>query len=329
MPASKIAVIVPTIRSKHFEHFVEAWFEQFCEHDVWLVKVQDGDDPTATVANVAGHASYLGVLGTLSASGAPLRRSDLSLSEQELFSDHNPACRNLGFLHALRRVQPDVFISLDDDCLPLPRKHEHDAILAHREALERKWPLSWFSLTDNFNYMRGFPYGIRAEASAIVSHGLWSKNPDYDAPTDLLRSARAAVDPRFGVHPDPSWYAGPIPRGVFAPICGMHLAFTREALPYVYHCPVDSFPGCERFDDIWMGIELKKAVDKMQNKCIVSGYAYVEHTRASDPFKNLEKEALGIRINETLWKGEVEEQHQPFMDLWREKRDRYAELVAK
>jgi hypothetical protein len=55
-----------------------------------------------------------------------------------------------------------------------------------------------------------------------------------------------------------------------------------------------------RFDDIWCGIIAKRVMDHLRWPMSV-GEPKVEHRRASDPFKNLVKEAPGIAANETFW----------------------------
>ena len=59
--------------------------------------------------------------------------------------------------------------------------------------------------------------------------------------------------------------------------------------------------GYDRFDDIWAGIFAKKIMDHL-GYGVVNGSPFVEHRKASDPFKNLQKEAIGIETNEILWK---------------------------
>ncbi len=304
----KIAVIVPTIREACFEQFFDAWMKLFIKHDVELFKVADGFIPEVYICN-----DFVKGVWELNWS-----RSDCQ--EADLFSDHNPACRNLGF-YAAAVCSPkfDVFITLDDDCFPPKGK---DPLQEHLNALDRRWPTSWFSTTNHTDYTRGFPYSIRSESECVVSHGLWTGNLDYDAPTQLF-----SMNPWGDIQEEPM-YRGPIPKGVWYPHCGMNVAFKREILPFYYHCPVENFPGCERFDDIWMGMELKKAVDNyMPGKCIVSGCSTVHHIRASDPFQNLAKEAVGIKINETLWKDQIDEEYEEFFQTYRDKRRRYEDLL--
>ena len=106
----------------------------------------------------------------------------------------------------------------------------------------------------------------------MLSDGLWDNVPDFDAPTQLVLGTEGG------------WadsYRGPIPRGIYAPICGMNLAWNIEALPYMYWCPCKELPGAERFDDIWMGINLTREFDEL-GWAIYSGGATCRHERASD-----------------------------------------------
>lgn len=131
----------------------------------------------------------------------------------------------------------------------------------------------------------------------MLSHGVWSNVLDWDAPTQLMDNYG------LGLMSDTSNIAFlrcAVPKGIYAPFCGMNLAFRRELLPYAYWAPTVRLRGCERFDDIWAGIHIKDTCDENGWAC-VTGYSIVEHNRASDPIKNLAKEAVGIDVNETYW----------------------------
>jgi hypothetical protein len=56
----------------------------------------------------------------------------------------------------------------------------------------------------------------------------------------------------------------------------------------------------DRFEDIWGGIIAKRICDHL-GWSIAIGRPIVDHRRASNPFRNLVKEAAGIERNETLW----------------------------
>jgi reversibly glycosylated polypeptide/UDP-arabinopyranose mutase len=154
----------------------------------------------------------------------------------------------------------------------------------------------------------------------MVSHGVWSGIPDVDAPTQLT-----------GLPEAPVWAAVyPIPKGIFAPLCGMNIAFRRPVLPFAYWAPAARLKGAERFDDIWMGLYLKRACDQ-RNWAILSGGASVKHERASDVFKNLQQEARGIEINETLWRDldRPPEGCRDFFEDYARQRQRWEALISK
>lgn len=305
MKKKKIAVVVPTIRPESLRDFVLGWREQFEKYKVTLIVVYDGKKPTVSIFR-----DFYDFLD-----GSPFRPKKLEEimgDEEDLISNFNSSVRNLGFVVA-KRIDADVIVTLDDDTRPLG-----DTIGDHLKALEKKVPISWISTTlvdKNTDYMRGFPYGIREEAEVVVSHGVWQGVPDRDAPTQLVAGERAPVD----------FFRGPIPKGIYFPFCGMNVAFKIEALPFIYYCPVGQFKGAERFDDIWGGVAFKKDLDD-RGLAVVSGYASVKHERASDPYKNLEREVIGIKENEGFWNGTSEHK---FFDEFRKKRERWNEFISQ
>ena len=209
------------------------------------------------------------------------KRVDL---KSDLVSKFSAGCKQLGFLYIANNLpEIEYIIAIDDDCFPIG-----DPIQDHIDALNKKVPISWMSTASD--YMRGFPYAIREEAPVMLSHGIWYGVYDWDAPSQLLKADKGV-----------EFYKGVIPKGIFFPCCGMNLAFRREALPYIYFAPVGHFKGAERFDDIFMGIMVVKKFAEL-NWGIVSGFAMVEHKRASNVFNSLEKEAVGIKHNEEFYK---------------------------
>lgn len=274
MAMSKICCVVPTIRPESIPAFLEAWQLLFDKHNVVFVLVLDGENPSV---KCDGFNEWF--------------------LDSDLVSNFCAGVRQAGFLF-IHKYLPDVeyIFTTDDDCFPIG-----DPIEAHLAALRYKLPISWLSTSTN-QFMRGFPYGVREEAPILLSHGVWENTPDYDAPTQLLT-------PKWDV---PVYYKGVIPKGIFFPFCGMNYMFRREALPYIYHAPVGQYKGAERFDDIWAGLEIVRDFAKL-NWGIVSGYAKVNHLRASNVFTSLEKEAVGIKMNEVYWKGEYDEWYKDFI----------------
>jgi reversibly glycosylated polypeptide/UDP-arabinopyranose mutase len=248
---------VPTIRPESWDTFIEAWQPLFDKHNVTLIKVEDGVNPNANNLSV----------------------KDIMGKDSDLIYNFNDGVRNLGFAY-VAKLLPDIEVigTLDDDLKPLG-----DPIQDHLDVLGGKTPVTWLSTASHF--MRGFPYNIRREAEVVLSHGVWQGVKDWDAPTQLVLGNQSV-----------EFYKGTIPKGIFYPMCGMNVAFTRKLLPYMYWAPM-GFDGFDRFADIWCGIESKKVIDE-NGWAVVTGYSQVFHERASDVWKNLQKEAKGLSLNE-------------------------------
>jgi len=273
-----VACVVPTNRKIALDAFVEAWREQFSCNDCDLIVIRD-DTPKGEIW----------LYGRRDMRGSIVSNVNETLGEHShLVVRRSPACRNAGFAFIAKHM-PGVekIVTLDDDVSP-----DGDTIGDHLRALDLRVPVSWFSSTAwGSPYMRGFPYGVRSEAPVWVSHGVWQNIPDLDAPSQLV----------LGESPEVRFYRGPVPRGAMFPLCGMNLAFRRAALPFMYWSPAANLPGAQRFDDIWMGIHAKRAID-IAGAAMVTGMSSCIHTRLSDVFKNLEQEAVGIGINEAYWR---------------------------
>jgi hypothetical protein len=291
MVVKNIACVIPTIRTEtSLPAFLEAWMPLFNKHNVEIIVIDDTGDTPQIIHN-----------------------GDKKELQSDLVSNKCAGVRQLGFLYIAQNL-PDVeyIFTTDDDCFPVG-----DPIQDHIDQLNRRVPISWIS-TATDAYMRGFPYGVREEAPVMMSHGVWETVPDYDAPTQLLTPKDFK----------PTYYKGVIPKGIFTPICGMNLAWKREALPYIYFAPVGQYKGAERFDDILGGLFIIKDFAKL-NWAIVTGYAKVQHLRASNVFYSLEKEAVGIRHNEELWKDLDNYNGDPFFDDLRNKRALWFNLTNK
>ena len=277
------AVVVPTIpeRKEIFGKFMALWEPLFNKHNIQFIKVTDGENPQVDAEGYHPKVTPDEIMGEY----------------KDCLSNFNAGIRNLGFAFIAKYISGiEYILTLDDDCLPIG-----DPIQDHLDALNMKVPISWMSTAAE--YMRGFPYGIREEAEVVLSHGVWEGVADWDAPTQLVKGSYRPVE----------FYKGPIPKGVLYPMCSMNLAFKRKMLPHIFHAPWAL--GIHRFDDIFAGIEAKRAIDK-EGWAAVSGYARIHHDRASNVFKNLANEAPGIGLNETFWTGD--ESH-PYFKIYREK----------
>lgn len=273
--AANICIVVPTIREDQLKKFKAAWADLFAKHDVELIVVHDGErDKVYLEHDTPTRLSIKDVMG----------------KDEDLIFNKTAAVRNLGFAYVAKELtEATTIITLDDDVTPGYR----DPIWEHMAAMIYNRPISWINTMDN-RYARGFPYAIREEAPVKVSHGFWEGVHDFDAPTQLMLAPN-----NLG---DDTQYQGVIPKGVYYPMSSMNLAFHRDALPFMYMAPSgERTPGIDRFDDIWCGIYSKRELDK-RNWAVVTGYSTVQHDRASNVFKNLQKEAKGLEWNEEVWK---------------------------
>lgn len=296
MNQTKIAVVVRTashLDSATFQVFLEGWRDQFNQHDVELVVVQDGDNPTVHYGEATKSVSEV-----MRAGGSNFC---------DLIFNRNNGVRNLGFAFVARFLpEVDVIVTLDEDVLP-----RGDTIGDHLKTLEERVPLSWMSTASRF--LRGFPYDVRSEAPVMVSHGIGNGANDPDAPTQLGMG-----------QPDAIFYKGPIPKGIYTPIWGMNLAFRRQVLEHFYFAPMGPRVGMNHFADIWMGIFLKRALDEA-NIAIYSGGATVHHEKTPQMFGDLQKQVRALHLNETLWQGDESD---PYFTLYAEKRERWADFCA-
>lgn len=295
---NNIAVVVPTVRKECFDSFMDNWTHLFIKHNVLLLVVVDGEDPQLKVYRHWQEYDAMMEWKTASLSCYP--------ELKEFVFNKNDGVRNFGFYYAHTFIpEPDIIITLDDDTKPIG-----DPIQDHIDALDKLVPTSWMSTASE--YMRGFPYCVREEAEVVLSHGVWEGVKDWDAPTQLVNGNK-----------DVTFYKGAIPKGVYYPMCGMNIAFKRKMLPYMYFAPMGYKVGMDRFADIWLGITSKRVVDE-KGWAVVSGYAKVQHDRASNVWKNLQKEVRGLELNEVFWSGDESD---PYFKLYKEKREAWQKLL--
>lgn len=290
MAIKNIAVVVPSHKQELTDLFYSNWKELFVKHNVEFILVDDrGEKPCI---------KHEGKIINL---------------ESDLVSNKCAGVRQLGFLYIAENL-PDVeyICTFDTDTSPIG-----DPIQDHIDVLSQNVSsLDWINTCVEV-YPRGYPYGERNKVPVMLSHGVWEGVPDLDAPTQLLMINEEVKT---------SFYVGKIPRGIFFPMCGMNLAFSRAALPYIYFAPVGNFHGAERWDDILAGIPIVKDFARL-NWGIVSGEAKVNHLRASNVFTSLAKEAIGILHGEEFYKDPENYKEHPFFEEFRQKRKAWYELT--
>lgn len=184
----------------------------------------------------------------------------------------------------------DFIVTMDDDCLP-PEGEEGTFFPTHLSAfhLDR-----WFRTIDG-EAARGVPYGDKGALPVLLNHGLWTGVPDLDGPTALVRK-RWPVDVILRASREV------VPPGMWFTLCAMNVCYRRDAIPAAYNLLMgNELAGFDRFDDIWSGLFLKRISDHL-GLYVTSGIPFVRHTKASDLFANLRKEALGIQLHEQFWR---------------------------
>jgi len=279
----RVALVVPSIRRESFSRFVAEWRPTGMLDRVDLILVEDNPRKTFTpsVTDVAQHFCWEDI-DMHAWSWIIPRRSDTVRS----FGYWWAWSQGYGFLQ-----------TLDDDCYPAKGYEQLD--LLHRGMLQRT---RWFN-TLNSVRPRGVPYRNLGSRPVHVNHGIWQGVLDYDAPQQL-------------VDPVPETYTHDnriVPHGAFFPFCGMNVMWRRETIPLSYHLLMGQIKSVRRgfegfteplpFDrmgDIWCGIIQKRICDHL-GWVVSTGTPHIHHDRASDPFKNLRKEANGIEQNETFW----------------------------
>lgn len=203
------------------------------------------------------------------------------------FSRRTDGIRCYGFLKALHDGA-DIIITLDDDVTPLAGAVLKQHAIRLSGSLEQ---LAWDQLVPFRT--RGRPYrSLQRLLPCVISHGLWLGTPDLDAATQLC-------EPNLSL--SSSWQMDRVLNaGCYAPLSAMNLAFTRQIAPAFFFPPQGEGQPFDRFGDIWAGIIAKRICDHLQLG-VHSGSPFVQHSRASDPFINLIKEAPGVLENEAFW----------------------------
>lgn len=277
---TSVCVVIPTIRNLDF---LESWKEQF--RNCTIIVCEDHPQKEITVPTIGKETYHYS-----------WKEIDTELGKNSwIIPRRVSAIRNFGFLKAYQ-MGFNIIVTIDDDCYPV---ENHELITLHSQNLSLKSPRNWVNTNPDARhlYTRGIPYLNRQEQPVMLSHGLWTNVLDHDGPTHLQNLHFKA---KFAEH-----FLQLIPNGAYFPMCSMNFAFTKEIMPLMY------FPlmgednkgkkwGYDRFDDIWAGIFAKKIMDHL-GYGVVNGAPFVEHRKASDPFKNLQKEAHGIETNEIIW----------------------------
>ena len=273
------ALVIPTNSAERLSAWLQAWAPW--PWDVIIV-VQDEPELSLSIPDeLADEAATR--LRAFS-----WREIDATLPEPAVISRRDSAIRSFGFWQAWL-AGAEIIFTVDDDCYPTA----DDLVAGHRGNLYGT-PL-WTSSVPGMR-VRGLPYrrlGVLHDVQ--ISMGLWTGTPDLDAISTLAGTGHdGVVSAQTRVMS---------PHQLF-PMSGMNLAFRRDVACLMYFAPMGLGQPFGRFDDIWCGI-LAQRICRHLGYSIVAGHPYVDHRRASDPFRNLVKEAPGIAANEHLWEALV------------------------
>lgn len=265
-------LVVPSIREDSLKVFLDKWMMASAFDSIIIV--EDNPEPTFSVKG-CHHFSWADI--------------DNDLGEDAwIISRRDSAIRSYGFWKAFEQGAHYIF-TLDDDCWPIDDQDFADFIDGHLKNFKNT--SNWCESIPGYR-TRGLPYFNMGEMTSVVfSMGLWEGVPDLDAVHMLSGNMEQPCLPETRV----------MPLGQYFPFCGMNFAFKREVTPLAYFPLMGQDSPYGRFDDIWFGIIAKKICDHL-GLAITVGRPYIYHSKASDPFNNLIKEAPGIKFNEQFWR---------------------------
>jgi len=314
-----ICVVVPTIRNPECmrEYFDNAREHGFDLDRLFVVLVTENFCDSEAMAEMLDEEGVEGAVFDGDAREAWYDEHGIS-EYSHLVPAASHAQTSFGLLY-LWAGEFEYGVFIDDDTAP------HDDVdffgthmenLAFEGEIERvqsdeDWVNVLYQNVDEHGlYPRGYPYAAMdedvqtdtAEVDRVVaSQGLWTNVPDLDAVRILMdgdlqgqaqtRTSTADFDGDF-VAAD----------GNYLTVCSMNLAFRREVVPAFYQLPMDDNAwDVGRFDDIWSGLFLKRALDVLGGK-IYNGGPLCEHNKAPrSTFSDLTNEVHGLELNEHVW----------------------------
>lgn len=270
---ANIAVVMPSMRPLLARSVSIDLIEAGRNHNLSVYVVEDGPEPTFNLPKSVKHfcwADYTKLMG----------------NDAWIFPHHTDSGRSFGFYQAWKDGA-DVIISLDDDCLISDTYFDE-----HIKGLRPRPYKAWVNTIKGIP-ARGLPYGsIDKEQEIVMNHGLWSNVPDLDGATQL--SWERANKPPFG--PIDQY----LPAGVYAPLSGMNIAFDRRMTPVMWFGLLNDGVNHFRMGDIAAGVIAKRICDHF-GWGIHSGNPIVKHTRASNAWVNMEREAKTLKTFEEFW----------------------------
>lgn len=266
-------IVVPTIREQCLLDFLEAWEEQLRDHHV--IVIEDHPERTFRVRKpYVTHYDWHDI--------------DTDLGENGWIIPRTSAANKSYGIYKAWQQKPDMIVCLDDDCLPAC----DDFLEQHYSKLSKPVDMPAWMSTIGGIFPRGMPYyNASRKVDIVLSHGLWSGVPDYDAVTQLVAHR---LDNKL------SYQEMVFPHGLYFPMCIMNVAFKPEIAVLMYQLLLGERYKYARFDDMWAGVIAKRICDHL-GYWMASGSPTVMHSRASNVWKNLKLEVGGLEVNEVFW----------------------------
>lgn len=265
-------VVVPSIREDRIKEFLKRWQDQFAEHTI--IVVEDNPHWSFDLPDNVRHYCHADI--------------EDDLGENAWIIPRKTDCvRSYGIWKAWL-LEPDMIVTLDDDCYPVGNSHLLDE---HWANLERHMNSYAWTSTIVGARPRGHPIdNVLRRWPCAISHGLWEGSLDLDAITELTMIGTENVTRDQQA----------IPVGQYFSMCGMNVAWRPRFTPLMYFGLMGQDYPYDRFGDIWCGVIAKKIVDHL-GWGVWSGQPYVRHERASDKWTNFAKEAPAMETNEHFW----------------------------
>lgn len=275
------ALVIPSNRPEQLAEFFQAWKSLGGWDRVYIM--EDAEYRSAAMLKAAVESDV--VAGVYCHKDVAEDLDDKAW----IISKGDSACRSYGFYRAWQDGA-EYILTLDDDVRPVNRGLMYDHIALMKQA-------SRFRTSVQGLWPRGMPNVDPYRTDVKASMGLWSGVPDLYA-DDMVDHLN--VSGKIPTDYKPPLGSRIVADGEFIPICGMNFCIHRDAVPLCWFPLMGQGQPYSRFDDIWMGLVLKRGLDILGWKLSV-GEPHVRHIRASDPVKCAERERPGRAVNDKLW----------------------------
>lgn len=225
--------------------------------------------------------------------------------------------RNVGYLQAAM-VGADVIVAVDDDNFVT----DEDYVGAHLQVGRRiqvpvvKHASGWWNICQRLLcepprhfYHRGYPKSQQnwqqngqvletATVRPVVNAGLWLKNPDVDATTNIEEPINVV-----GMAPIAGQRACALAPGTWCPFNSQNTAFDVATLPAMYLVVMlDTIRGYRigRLDDIWMSYFLRAIADQLGDAVVYGPPLVVQDRNPHNFVRDLSEELPGYILTEKL-----------------------------